>query len=200
LAGIVSSLGLFFVYCGLAFLGASVSTAFPPSLTQAELLIGITKGVLGQEGVVLLGIIVAAACLTTAIGLVSSCAGYFTEVTGGKIKYTHGVIVISLISLLVSNLGISKIIAFAAPILDLIYPVLVVLVFMALFSEKIHNGNIYKGAALGAFLCGALTLVETYLTGTNFLSLLPFSAFGFGWILPALLGGIFGSLLKPCKS
>lgn len=196
LSGMIASLGLFAVYCGLAYLGASASTVYPTNFSQAELLIAITKGILGQSGVVLLGIIVAAACLTTAIGLVASSAAYFNEITHDKLKYTHLVIGISILSYIVSNAGISKIIQFAGPILDIIYPVLLVLTFMALFSEKISNFNIYKGAALGALATSILTLAKN-LFGLNLgIDLLPLADMGFAWVLPALIGGLIGGCIK----
>ncbi|MEG0898622.1 MAG: branched-chain amino acid transport system II carrier protein [Oscillospiraceae bacterium] len=199
LSGLVAAAGLFCVYCGLAFLGASVSTVFPANLSQAELLIAITKGILGQEGIILLGIIVMAACLTTAIGLVSSTATYFSDITDNKLNYKTMVIVISIVSCVLSNLGISTIINFASPILDLIYPILVVLTFMAIFSEKIKNNNIYKGAALGALITSILGLIETYAKVDMGLSRLPFSVYGFSWILPGIVGGFIGYFIKSKK-
>ena len=195
-SGFIASLGLFAVYCGLAYLGASASTVYPTHLSQAELLIAITKGVLGKSGVVLLGIIVAAACLTTAIGLVASCATYFNEITHDKLKYTHLVIIISILSYVISNAGISKIIQFAAPILDIIYPVLLVLTFMALFSEKIKNLNIYKGAALGALATSILTIIKNIFGFNTGVDILPLADIGFAWILPAFIGGVIGAFFK----
>ncbi|MEG1027563.1 MAG: branched-chain amino acid transport system II carrier protein, partial [Oscillospiraceae bacterium] len=195
-SGLVSAIALFAVYCGLSFLGASVSTVFEAHLTQAELLIAITKGVLGHEGVILLGIIVAFACLTTAIGLVSSASAYFANVSKGKLSYKHLVIAISAFSCIISNLGISKIIEFAAPILSLLYPILVVLTVMALFSNKIKNNNIYRGAALGALVTSIVALTENIFKLNLGIKYLPFNSFGFEWILPAIIGGIIGVFIK----
>ncbi len=197
LSGLVASIGLFVVYCGLAYLGATVSTVYPTHLKQAELLIAITKGLMGQSGVILLGIIVAAACLTTAIGLVASSAQYFSDITHGKLKYKYLVIAISVFSCIVSNAGISNIIAFAAPILDVIYPILLVLTFMALFSERIKNDNVYKGATLGALIISIIGLQSRF-TGFNLgIDYLPFASMGFGWVVPAFIGGIVGHFVKP---
>ena len=68
-ASIVSSIGFVFVYGGLLFLGAALGGYFEQGISQTELTIGITHLILGNFGKVALGIAVAAACLTTAIGL-----------------------------------------------------------------------------------------------------------------------------------
>lgn len=199
-SGVISSLALFAVYCGLAYLGATVSSVYPSTMSQSELLIAITSGLLGRSGIVLLGVIVATACLTTAIGLISSAASFFTELTKGRIKYPVFVLVFALFSCIISNYGISTIIAFASPILELLYPVLVVLIALGFFNEHIKNDNIFKFAAAGAFLTAAATQVQT-LFGVNLgLSRLPLSDYGFGWLLPAMILGIIGSFIKPRKT
>ena len=199
ISGLISSAGLFAVYCGLAYLGATVSGVYGHTLTQAELLIAITKGLLGHGGVVLLGIIVAAACLTTAMGLVSASAEYFYVVLGKqKIRYQAFVIGICVMSFIISNVGLTNIISLAAPILDLIYPVLVVLTIMTIFSEKIKNINVYRMASLGAFMTSLLSVIENITGMTSLTAILPCASFGFSWVVPAVVMGVIGHFI-PAK-
>lgn len=200
LAGVVSAVGLFSVYCGLAYLGASVSTVFPTTLSQAELLIAITSGLLGKGGVILLGVIVFAACLTTAIGLLSSCATYFSGLSKGKVKYETLVIVMAIISCGISNFGISTIISLAAPILELIYPVLVVLIFLRVFSEWIKTDLVYRWAAGGAFVISVLSLIETYSKMNLGISRMPLHEYGFPWVVPAIICGFLGLIIEKLKN
>ncbi|MEG2929743.1 MAG: branched-chain amino acid transport system II carrier protein [Oscillospiraceae bacterium] len=198
LAGLVSAAALFVVYGGLAYLGATASTVIPAGVGQSSLLIAITKGLLGQNGILLLGIIVAFACLTTAVGLLTSSATFFATITHGKLPYTVTVFVFAIFSCVVSNFGISTIIAFAAPILELIYPVLVVLIVLSLF-DKITNTNVHKLAALAAFITSFLSLLELW-TGLNLgISYLPLEQYGFPWLLPAVIFGIVGGFIKDRK-
>ena len=102
-AGLIAAAGLFLVYGGLTYLGATVSTMFDSNVSQAGLIVSITEMLLGFPGKVILGIIVTLACLTTAIGLTSATGQYFSKLSNNKIKYETIVIVVCLFSLVVSN-------------------------------------------------------------------------------------------------
>lgn len=197
LAGILSSVGLFAVYGGLAYLGASASGVFSSGLSQTELLLAVTDALLGRAGQFLLGVIVAAACLTTAIGLSTSCAECFVSLSKGKLRYRPLIIAVCAISFLVSNIGLSEIISFAAPVLDLIYPVLMTLVILSFFSGRLKNANIYRGAALAAFTVSAYALIDGFVAADMGSSLLPLAELGLAWVLPAVLGALAGALIRP---
>lgn len=77
---------------------------------------------MGKTGMVIFGVVVGLACVTTAIALTSSAAAYFTELCRGKISYKVFVTVICVFSAVVSNLGLDRIVAVAAPVLDIVYP------------------------------------------------------------------------------
>ena len=127
-SSVVAAIGLLIIYGGLTYLGATTGTlADYQNLDQTTLLVTITKGLFGNTGVILLGIIVLFACWTTAIGLTSAVSEYFVELSGGKLKYKTLVIIIVIFSWVISNAGVSTIIQFSAPLLNLIYPGLLVL-------------------------------------------------------------------------
>lgn len=197
LSGIISAAALFAVYGGLAYLGSSVSSVYKSTMSQAELLISITNGLMGKSGVILLGIIVSSACLTTAIGLLSSAATFFVNISNNKLKYEHLIILFACLSCAISNLGISAIINLASPILDLIYPILVILIFLGIFENQLHNYNIHKFACLAAFAVSVTVLINTNTGMFSFITKLPFASYGFPWICPAAAGGFIGFLIKP---
>lgn len=198
-SGLIAAVALSLVYGGLAYLGATVSETFPEGLTQSALLVRITQQLLGKTGSALLGFIVAAACVTTSVGLLSSFSEFVTELTKGKANYKTVVIITSVISCVISNFGISTIISLAAPILDLIYPVFVDLVFLSMFSHKIKNNNVYKFSAGAAFIVNLLLLIETYSSISFGISSWPLSSLGFAWLLPAVLGAVLGLFIKDRK-
>ena len=183
-SSVVAAIGLLIIYGGLTYLGATTGTlADYQGLDQTTLLVTITKGLFGNVGVILLGIIVLFACWTTAIGLTSAVSEYFVELSGGKLKYKTLVIIIVIFSWVISNAGVSTIIQFSAPLLNLIYPGLLVLIILAFFHNKIKNNNVYRLAAYFGMITSAL----------------PLSDMGFAWIIPAIVGGIIGKFI-PSKS
>ncbi|WP_075809291.1 branched-chain amino acid transport system II carrier protein [Paraclostridium sordellii] len=199
-AGIIAGVALFIVYGGLTYLGSTVAHQFkginPSDINQTALIVGITEQLLGYPGKIVLAIIVGLACLTTSIGLVSATGQYFTKMSNGKVKYETIVIGVCIFSAVVANFGVSAIIKFASPILTVIYPATIVLVLMTLFNNKIKNDNTFKGATYVALIISVLTVIDNMGVNVAFIEYLPFYKLGFNWIIPTIIGGIIGSLIK----
>ncbi|MDB4792744.1 branched-chain amino acid transport system II carrier protein [bacterium] len=205
-AGVVAGVALCLVYGGLTFLGATISKLYVGqdigAISQTSLIVGITEQLLGYPGKVILGVIVALACLTTAIGLTSATGQYFTKLTNNKLKYEVVVIVVCVFSAVVSNFGVNTIIQFSAPILNIVYPVTILLVITTLFAKRIKNDNTVKGAAYITLIISILGVVNTLASAYGlpihipYLDVLPFASLGFNWIVPAIIGGIVGSFIK----
>lgn len=195
-ACIVAAVLLTLIYGGLTYLGATASLTLDNSLTQAQLLVQITRTLLGSTGVLLLGIIVGLACLTTAIGLIGASAAFFERVTGGKLRYPVGVVIAIVISVLICNLGLTNIINLASPILSIICPPYMITVILLLFLSHIHSSWVFKGAAGAALVASiAITLHTTFGIWSS-IEALPLYSFGFAWLPPALLGAFAGWLLS----
>lgn len=195
-ASTIAGIGLVVVYGGLAYLGATASNMYDGSISQTTLLVNITRALLGNTGIILLGIIVALACLTTSIGLTSVTAKYFEDVTNKKLKYIHIVAFICIFSAAASNLGVEKIIAIAVPILTVIYPVSILLVLVATFDGRLKNDKVVKGATYATLAISILTVVDSLGISIGFVHKLPLASFGFNWIVPAILGGLVGLILS----
>ncbi len=195
-----AAVALMIIYGGLAYLGATTSAGGFEGHNQTGLVVAITQTLIGSYGVLILGIIVFFACLTTAIGLVSSCASYFEDLTHGKLSYKAVVLLTVGFSYIVSNFGISTIISIAAPILTLLYPVVLVMIILTYFSKRIKNNNIYIGAAILAFVASAADVLCGYGLPFEFIKSLPFGAFQCGWIVPAIVGGIIGKFIPMSSS
>lgn len=102
-SGLISGVFLALVYAGLTYLGSMLSTTYGVDTPQASLMVVITNAILDKPGKIILGIIVSLACLTTSIGLTSSAASYFSNISNGKIKYQTLVIGICVFSLVLAN-------------------------------------------------------------------------------------------------
>ncbi|MGL6107427.1 branched-chain amino acid transport system II carrier protein [Romboutsia sp.] len=194
-AGIVAGVGLCLVYGGLTYLGATLSNKYGLDASQTALTVEMTAMILGKPGKVILAVIVTLACLTTAIGLTSAASGYFNDITNGKLKYEVLVIVICIFSAIVSNFGVSTIIKFSAPILDMIYPATIVLVIMTLLGKYIKNNNAFKAAAYMALFISALTVANKLGISIPIVTKLPFAPLGFNWIVPVIVAAIIGNFI-----
>lgn len=195
----IAGLWLALIYGGLIYLGATTSGSFGPGLDQAQLIKEITNHLLGKPGVILLGIVVGFACLTTAIGLFGATASYFERITNGIIPYKLWIVILTVISLGICNLGLNTIISMAVPVLSIVTPPFMTTVCLLAFQDRIRNRNIYRGAAAGAVAASVLIVGETYLACFPFVSLLPFYDYGFGWLLPAVAGGLVGKQRGICS-
>ena len=195
-AGIVAGIALFLVYGGLAYLGAATSNMnLSSEIGHTELVVLVTYLLLKRFGVVLLALIVFFACLTTAVGLVSSASAYFADRLKGRVSYTALVLIICAVSMLISNVGISTMISFAGPMLSVLYPLLLTQVFLSFFSEKIKKNSVFAGAALGAMIPMLLDTANGFGLPFSFITRLPLYSLGFVWVLPAAVGGIIGALI-----
>ena len=193
-ASLVAGIGLLAVYLGLTYLGATTARFFDITVDRTFLVVSIVRNLLGQAGIILFAVVVALACVTTAVGLVSACPDYFPGLSGGRVSYRTLVCVICVFSAVVSNFGLNEIIAIASPILSVVYPPTLVLIVLALFGSRIRR--VFRLAALGALAVSLLEVVRTY-TGVElaFLDLLPLASLDFGWVLPAAVCGAVGALI-----
>ena len=199
-ASLVAGAGLLVVYLGLTYLGATTARFFDITVDRTYLVVAIVRNLLGDAGIILFAVVVALACITTAVGLVSACANYFSDLSRGRLSYQLLVCIICVFSAVVSNFGLNEIIAIASPILSVVYPPTLVLIVLALTGQRIRRDWVFRLAALGALAVSLLEVVRTY-TGAElaFLDLLPLSSLGFGWVLPAAVCGVIGALL-PARS
>ncbi len=192
-ASLVAAGALLVIYCGLTFLGATVSSTYNLRINRSELLLNITGGLLGHAGVIILGVIVALACLTTAVALVSASANYFSSLSKGKLKYKLLVVLICIFSAVVSNFGLDKIVSLASPVLSLVYPGALTLIILSLFRDRIPN-LVFKAAFLGSLLGSLCEILYGYGLPLIFVTKMPLYSIGCGWLLWSICFGIFGAV------
>ena len=173
-----------------------MGTFFDLSVDRTQLVTNIVRNLLGQGGIVLFAIVVALACLTTAVGLVSACADYFSGVSGRRLSYKALVCVFCLFSAVISNFGINEIIAISGPILNVLYPPTLVLIVLGLFGKRLKNNWVHRLGALGALVVSLLKVLGPLVgLDVTFLSFLPLDSLGFGWVLPAAVCAVVGAFI-----
>ena len=196
-ASLVAGAGLLVVYLGLTYLGATTAQFFDITVDRTFLVTYLVQGLLGRAGIIIFAIVVALACLTTAVGLVSACSAYFAGLTKGVLSYRKAVVLICLFSAVVSNFGINEIIAIATPILSVVYPPTLALIILAFCGRRVTARKwAVRLAALGALAVSLLEVIASY-TGLElaFLAQLPLADLGFGWVVPAAVCGVIGAFL-----
>ncbi len=194
-AAVLAGVLLLCVYMGLAYLGATVSAQYTSDIGRAQLIMALVEALMGKVGVILFGVVVGLACVTTAIALTSSAAAYFAELCRGKVSYKVFVIAICVFSAVVSNLGLDRIVAVAAPVLDVIYPPTLVLIFISLLAPRLPD-RVSRGAAIGALLTSVLCALNANGIHIPFMANLPLYDLGLSWLLPAVIFGLAASLLS----
>lgn len=196
--GIVASIFLSLVYGGLTYLGASGSSIFTADDSRVEILVSLVYMTLGNFGKFALSLCVTLACLTTAIGLTSSAGNFIEELTHGKVKYIYTVIVVTIISFLLSSLGVDAIINLAVPVLTIGYPIIIALVFYMIFDKKVPYNMAYILMVIGVTIVAVIeTFGEQLGLGAlvEIIKSLPLAQFGFTWFIPSLVCFVIGWIL-----
>lgn len=188
-AAVIAGVLLLIVYFGLTYLGATSASLFSLDISRAELVIGIVQRLLGKTGLVIFAVVVALACMTTAVALVSSAASFFEKLTKCRLSYAVLVTVICVSSAVISNLGLDRIVAVASPILDIVYPPTLVLIALSWFGDRLSRG-VYRWAVIGALIASVLSTLSLYGVSVPIVNTLPLASLGLGWIVPAAGFGI----------
>lgn len=201
--GLIAGVGLSIVYGGLLYLGATGSSVFTQGMEKVSLTTNIINILMGSFGEIILSLCVYSACITTSIGLTATVGQFFNDLSNDKISYKTIVIISTLISIVISNIGVESIVTFADPILKIVYPIAIVLVIINVFDNLIENKKIYIGATIGTFcvsLIDGLSAmgVNTSVVG-DFVQNLPLADSGLGWLFPAILGILLTHLISQIK-
>lgn len=205
MSSVIAVIFLALIYGGLLYLGAQTSGlgVYNQDTDSTLLLVDITNRVLGGVGVYILGIITALACLTTAIGLISATGNFFNDLTFNKISYERIVVICSVVSCLISMLGVTQIIKISAPILEIIYPCAMTIVILGLFNEKIKDDLVFKVPPIVSLIFGFLFVLQgkNLLGGFgDILTKLPLTEFGLGWVVPMLLSLVIAMIISSTKN
>lgn len=203
-SGLLSTTCLLFVYGGLIYLGAT-SGVTDTGISRAELLIHISRNILGDYGLIAIALCMAFACLTTSIALTSAVATFFSQLSKGKLSYMVVAIICTVISFGLSVKGVEEIISFAEIPLGFVYPITITLViYIVIFGRNIKSKSPYIGALLASTLIAILGLLKILgFFDENMLSNLnkiPFFEYDLGWIVPSIIGFIIGIIYDKVSS
>lgn len=196
IAGLIAGVGLALVYISLFRLGAGSHEVAAGASNGAAVLHAYVQHTFGSLGSGFLAVLISLACLVTAVGLTCACAEYFSRIL--PLSYKTLVVILALFSLVVSNLGLTKLIAFSIPVLTAIYPPCIVLVALSFCKDFWYEERRIVGPVmLVAFVIGVIDAIK----GTPWahkipsaLSDMPLSAQGLAWLVPAFSVLVFAFL------
>ena len=189
IAGLIAGVGLALVYISLFRLGAGSHEVAAGATNGAAVLHAYVQHTFGSLGSGFLAVLIALACLVTAVGLTCACAEYFSTVL--PLSYKTLVVILAVFSLVVSNLGLTKLIAFSIPLLTAIYPPCIVLVALS-FCKSLWNDQtrIVGPVMLAAFFFGVVEALKGTALASSVptrLANMPFSEQGLAWLVPSLV-------------
>ena len=189
IAGLIAGVGLALVYVSLFRLGSGSHEVAAGATNGAAVLHAYVQHTFGSLGSGFLAVLIALACLVTAVGLTCACAEYFSKIL--PLSYKALVIILAVFSLVVSNLGLTKLIAFSIPLLTAIYPPCIVLVALS-FCKGWWNvqTRIVGPVMLVSLIFGTVDALKGAGLADSlphWLTHMPFSEQGLAWLVPSLV-------------
>ena len=146
------------IYIGFSYVAAHHSMALDG--TTADQLLGrIGQIVLGQHAGLVVCMSIALTCLTTAIALTVVCAEFLQRrITKGRLSYEWSLVAVLVTTVFVSTLEFTGIVKLLSPVLEVVYPSMLVLCVMNVF-HKILN---YQPVKIPVFVTLSLVLYFQY--------------------------------------
>ncbi|NLT99021.1 MAG: branched-chain amino acid transport system II carrier protein [Christensenellaceae bacterium] len=190
-SSIIASVGLAFVYGGLLYLGSQSATLFPLDISRTTLLTEVVRLDLGTFGTIVLAVAVSLACLTTAIGLLSTAADYFSRyVFNRRISYNTTAIIMAIISAIISVSGVDTIVRIAIPMLTVLYPIVIILIALTLMGDLAADRRIFRvtvGVTTLISLMDTITNLTNWTSLRTVLNIVPLASSGFIWLVPTII-------------
>tara|TARA_B110000977_G_scaffold172344_1_gene224667 strand:- start:41 stop:1330 length:1290 start_codon:yes stop_codon:yes gene_type:complete len=189
-SGLFAGLGLFLIYGGLIVLGAHNSTVLVID-NRAELLSVLSIQNLGNIGNVFLSVLLALACFTTAVGIVTGTADFVKGLLGNSQKaYIITAIIACVLGVLIGQFNVYYIINVALPVLMFIYPITIVLIILNVLPEKWASTLVFRGVVLATFIFSIPDFLKFLIAEEKLFPLkemIPLSEYSLGWVLPAVV-------------
>lgn len=179
------------IYGGLILSGSLFSSTFTENASRTEILTILSVQTLGNLGTTFLSILVALACFTTALGIVTGTADYMKGICGDSQKaYIITALAGCGIGIIVGSYNVDFIITLAIPILMLLYPTTIVLILLNIIDDKFASNLVFKGVVWVTFVFSIPDFLGFIIPQENLTaikSVIPLAQHSLGWVLPACL-------------
>lgn len=212
-AGVIAAVLLALIYIFVARIGATSQSLFDvadgifqlngTAIDGGHVLSQASYFYLGSIGRAVLSLVIFLACVTTSTGLITACAEYFHQIVP-KLSHTVWATIFTLMATTFYFGGLSEIIKWSLPVLFLLYPLTVVIIFLSL-AKNLFQGDrrVYQWAIGFTFLAGLYDALTTLSSMTGlfqlptvisrfFTEILPLGAYSMSWVPLAILGFVIG--------
>ena len=204
LAGIGASILLALIYLGLGLIGRSMPDALQYD-SGAPLLADAALQLMGRPGQTVFALIVVLACLTTAIGLITSTAEYFSQQFAGS--YRTWAVIFAVASAVMATQGLDFVISIAGPVVGFLYPPAIALIFVTLLEPLFRSRTRLRwGFFLPIWVAVVWSLISTFISlgwAADALSPIvdwsPMQASDLGWLLPTAVAFVIGLVIDFIK-
>lgn len=200
-AGLLSIVAEAVLYAALVLLGVTSLGQFKAAANGGDAFAQIVAHYAGNFGTALTGVVVTLAVFTTAMGLFVSFAQDM-HLVFPKVSYLWFLRVIAFGSFITANAGLTNIVAWSVPVLMFLYPISLVLIMLSLTARYFNYAPVVYRSVVGFVALPALLdalASSPFMSGrlaqqvvNTYHQLIPFSALGFGWLVPAAVGAFVG--------
>ena len=199
-AGIIAGTGLLLIYGGLILSGSLFSSTFAEEASRTAILTSLSTQTLGNLGTSFLSVLVALACFTTAVGIVTGTADYIKGIyKESKKAYIITAAIASIIGIVVGSYQVDFIITLAVPALMFLYPITIVLILLNIVPDKFATKLVFRSVVLVTFIFSIPDFLGFIIPRENLVGIknvIPLANSSLGWVLPALLVFIGVNLFK----
>lgn len=194
------------LYICLFYLGATSDAVSQTATNGGQIFSRYVDALYGALGTWLMCGIVLLASMTTFVGVTSACADFFATFNP-RLDYRFWVVVSTLLTTIVSTFGLDTLLRVTIPVLLLIYPTTVALVFLQFARRKMRNPRFTYGFTVAVLVVMSAfdTLNNIGLLSENVLAVLhrmPLFKEGIGWLLPGVIAFIISFVagnMRPAK-
>lgn len=205
-AGLIAVGLLAALYICLFYLGATSDAVSQTATNGGQIFSRYVDALYGTLGTWLMCGIVLLASMTTFVGVTSACADFFATFNP-RLDYRFWVVVSTLLTTIVSTFGLDTLLRVTIPVLLLIYPTTVALVFLQFARRKMRNPRFTYGFTVAVLVVMSAfdTLNNIGLLSENVLAVLhrmPLFKEGIGWLLPGVIAFIISFVagnMRPAK-
>ncbi len=189
-SGSLAGIGLFIIYGGLIALGAYYSASLQVE-NRTQLLQLLSTNTLGNIGTAFLAVLVALACFTTAVGIITGTSDFVKGLfKNSQQAYVITAVLGCILGVAVGQFDVRYIIDIALPALMFIYPITIVLILLNTLPERYASPTVFKAVALTTFIFSIPDFLQFFLSEGSLDTIktyIPLAAESMGWVLPALV-------------
>lgn len=190
-AGSISVLLLGCLYFSLFYLGATSQQVAFNATNGGQIFSRYIDALFGTYGVWIMSGIVILANMTTLVGVTSACADYFSKFSS-RLTYPFWVILFTIMTTIISETGLDRLLQITIPALLLIYPIAIMLVVLQILRRHLPSIKLSYNAVIG------VTFIFSAIDALNQLKFIPpslnqklayFPLYdnGLAWLIPAFL-------------